>query len=240
MAVDFQIHLRAREFARAAEVIAGIILAAGASTRMGASKALLDYRGETFLNRLIRVYGLVCDPVIVVLGYNAALLQEQARGRARFAVNPAPERGQLSSLQTALSEVPAEADGFFFTPVDSPAVAEETLARLVRAFAARRPETLFVIPRFGDSRGHPVCCVRSLADEFLAPTTGAASEVVHRYVERTEYVDVDDPGILIDVDDPEAYRRLSSAPASSSAPANSTAPVGISAAPVRARALKPK
>ena len=51
-----------------AEVIAGIILAAGASSRMGSPKALLDYRGETFVNRLVRVLSGVCDPVIVVLG----------------------------------------------------------------------------------------------------------------------------------------------------------------------------
>ena len=52
-------------------MIAGIILAAGASSRMGTPKALLEYRGETFVDRLVRVLGAVCDPVIVVLGYHA-------------------------------------------------------------------------------------------------------------------------------------------------------------------------
>ena len=57
-------------------MIAGIILAAGASSRMGRPKALLDYRGETFLGRLIRVLGTSCDPVIVVLGYHADLIRQ--------------------------------------------------------------------------------------------------------------------------------------------------------------------
>ncbi len=62
---------RPRQSAGAIEVIAGIILAAGASSRMGSPKALLDYRGETFIQRLVRVLSAVCDPVIVVLGYHA-------------------------------------------------------------------------------------------------------------------------------------------------------------------------
>jgi molybdenum cofactor cytidylyltransferase len=58
-------------------VIAGIILAAGASSRMGTPKALLDYRGETFVERLVRVLGENCKPVIVVLGYHAEAIQKQ-------------------------------------------------------------------------------------------------------------------------------------------------------------------
>jgi molybdenum cofactor cytidylyltransferase len=190
-------------------VIAAIILAAGASTRMGSPKALLDYRGETFLGRLIRILGGVADPVIVALGYHAGQIRAQAGGRARFAVNPAPERGQLSSLQTALAEVPPGAEGFLFMPVDCPAVEPETVARLVDAFDHRDPATLFVIPRQSGRRGHPVCAARSLIPEFLAlPPTGQASAAVHRHIPETRYLDVDDPGILADVDDPEAYRKL--------------------------------
>jgi len=57
-------------------VIAGIILAAGASSRMGSPKALLEYRGETFAGRLVRVLSKVCNPVIVVLGYHAAAIRD--------------------------------------------------------------------------------------------------------------------------------------------------------------------
>jgi molybdenum cofactor cytidylyltransferase len=190
-------------------VIAGIILAAGASSRMGAPKALLDYRGETFVGRLVRVLGTSCNPVIVVLGYHANLIQKQVPAPGQIVINPDPSRGQLSSLQTALAALPTEVNGFAFIPVDSPAVAEETVATLTRTFEQRKPTTLFVIPRQSGKRGHPVVAARSIAAEFLAlPATAEAREVVHAHVDRTEYVDVEDGGIFTDVDDPEAYRQL--------------------------------
>ncbi|MBZ5676345.1 MAG: nucleotidyltransferase family protein [Acidobacteriia bacterium] len=190
-------------------MIAGIILAAGASSRMGTPKALLDYRGETFVGRLVRVLGTSCNPVIVVLGYHAEALRRRVPATATIAINPDPSRGQLSSLQTGLAALPADAEGFAFIPVDSPAVAEGTVATLARAFEQRKPETLFVIPRQSGKRGHPVFAARSIAAEFLAlPPTAEAREVVHAHVDRTEYVDVDDSGIFTDVDDPEAYRQL--------------------------------
>ena len=191
-------------------MIACVVLAAGASRRMGSPKALLEYRGETFLNRLIRVMGEVCDPVIVVLGYHAESIRAQVRGRATIVVNPEPERGQLSSLHTGLAALPREAEGFAFLPMDCPAVRESTVAALAEAFSQRDAETLLVIPRIGDKRGHPVLGTRRIAEELMALplATGAARDVVHAHVARTRYVDVDDSGILADVDDPEAYRRL--------------------------------
>ncbi len=190
-------------------MIAGIILAAGASSRMGTPKALLDYRGETFVGRLARVLGATCSPVIVVLGYHADAIRQQVPSTAKIVINPDPGRGQLSSLQTGLAELPPEADGFAFIPVDSPAVEADTVAKLARAFDQRDGSTLFVIPRQSGRRGHPVFATRSIAAELLAlPPTAEAREVIHAHVDRTEYVDVDDSGIFTDIDDPEAYRRL--------------------------------
>jgi CTP:molybdopterin cytidylyltransferase MocA len=190
-------------------VIAGIILAAGASSRMGTPKALLDYRGETFLGRLVRVLGESCEPLIVVLGYHADVIRPKVPVSANVVINPDPSRGQLSSLQTGLAALPANADGFAFIPVDSPAVAEGTVETLARTFEQRDPSTLFVIPRQSGKRGHPVFAARSIIAEFLAlPPTSEAREVVHAHVDRTQYVDVDDPGIFTDIDDPEAYRQL--------------------------------
>jgi molybdenum cofactor cytidylyltransferase len=193
-------------------VILGIILAAGASQRMGAPKALLDYRGETFLDRLIRVVGTVAEP-LVVLGYGPEAVKAGSTRPAKFVVNPDPRRGQLSSLQTALAAAPGDFEGFLFVPVDCPAVAEETVRRLASAFARRDPATLFVIPRYdqgrGQKRGHPVFAAPPIAREILSlPPTAQARDVVHRHVPDTLYVDVDDAGILADIDDPAAYRQL--------------------------------
>jgi molybdenum cofactor cytidylyltransferase len=198
-------------------VIAGVILAGGASRRMGRPKALLDYRGETFAGRLIRVLSGACDPVIVALGHQEAVIRPHLNGAhfndaARFVVNPDPERGQLSSLQVALDAVPSEAEGFLFIPVDCPALEPGTLSRVVEAFRGRDASTLFVIPSYRGRHGHPVCAARELLPEFLALSpTGQAREVVHRHIAHTQYIDVDDAGILVDIDDAEAYRRLAGA-----------------------------
>lgn len=193
--------------------LAGLILAGGASTRMGSPKALLACQGETFLDRLIGILATCCRPVIVVLGHEAETIRAglSRAGQATFVVNENYQDGQLSSLQCGLAAVPAEPDGVLFTPVDHPAVAPATVAALTEAFA-RRAGAL-VIPRFRGRHGHPVCCARELIPEFLAlGGDSQAREVIHRHSSQTCYVDVDDPGILADVDDPEAYRSLIQSP----------------------------
>jgi len=170
---------------------------------MGRPKALLDYRGETFLARLVRIFARVCDPVLVVLGHHAEIIQE--RVDANFVINPDPDRGQLSSLQTALVALPAGAEGFLFTPVDSPTVEEWTVSRLVEEF---RPDAI-VIPRFNGRRGHPVCVPRSFIPAFLslAPTEQTRA-AINRHADQVHYVDVEDAGILADIDDPASYHAL--------------------------------
>jgi len=65
------------------------------------------------------------------------------------------------------------------------------------------------VPRYRDNRGHPIWFDRQLIPEFLAlPADGAAREVVRHYVDRTEFLDLDDPGIVADIDNPDDYRSL--------------------------------
>ena len=190
---------------------AAVILAAGASRRMGAPKALLLTGGETFLDRLIRVYSEVFSPIVVVLGAEA----ETIRGGllhlepAQFVRNERWPLGQLTSLQCALAALPDDIGGCFFTPVDCPRVRAETLQALCGAFRENSPPPLVVVPRHGSRRGHPVGCSRALFAELLAlPPEETARTVVHRHVERTCVVDVADAGILDDVDTPGDYRGM--------------------------------
>jgi molybdenum cofactor cytidylyltransferase len=176
---------------------------------MGTPKALLDLHGETFIARLARIMGASCDSVTVVLGNHVEKIRPHVPNRARVVVNPDPDRGQLSSLQAALAELPPDATGIAFIPVDCPAVSEATVAALAQAFSQRDPATLFVIPRMHNKRGHPVFAARSIAEEFLAlAPTDEARAVVHRHVAETQYIDVTDPGIFADIDTPESYQRL--------------------------------
>ena len=180
---------------------------------MGSPKALLELGGETFLDRLILVFGQVCEPVIVVLGHEPQRVRTGLRcaDLAQLVWNPDYRQGQLTSLQHGLAEVSPESTGVLFTPVDYPAVLPSTVAQIVRLFRERKPNELLAIPRFGGRRGHPVCAARELIPEFMAlPAEARARDVIHRHREQTVYADVDDPAILDDVDDPEAYLHLKS------------------------------
>ena len=186
---------------------AGLILAAGESRRMGSPKALLMYRGATFLDTLIGLFQGPCSTVTVVLGAGAEEIRSRVSCSANFVVNPRWRLGQTTSLQCGLEAIRAGSpatEGVLFTLVDHPAVAPGTIAALLAA-----PRPLLRVPRFGDRRGHPIWFARELIAEFLAlPETGAARDVVRRHAAETEFLDVDDPGILADIDDAEAYRKL--------------------------------
>jgi molybdenum cofactor cytidylyltransferase len=182
---------------------AAIILAAGASSRMGRPKPLLELDGETFLDRVIGRFSGICRPVIVVLGYSA---DEVRAGVVRGAdaiilVNPAPEHGMLSSLQCGLRHVPETAEAILFTPVDLPCITRETIERVAEAPAP------VAIPTFQGRKGHPVRVSQKIAKELLElPLDARATDVIHRH--RAHLIEVDDPGILHDVDTPDDYAAL--------------------------------
>jgi molybdenum cofactor cytidylyltransferase len=189
--------------------IAGIILSAGASRRMGTPKGLLRLENETFLDRLIRLFSDVASPVIVVLGHHAEQIRSsiERAAQAVIVVNPDPERGMLSSLQCGLQAVPHEAEAVMFTPVDHPHLQLSTIKELVGQFEAHRAPV--ITPSYQGQHGHPVLIARPLIAELLAlPPQAQASEVIHRYRSQTSYIEVDDPAVTQDIDDPTAYAEL--------------------------------
>jgi molybdenum cofactor cytidylyltransferase len=188
----------------------GIILAAGESSRMGADKALLDYQGSTFLERLIYLFLPRVAPVVVVLGHNAEKIREVIPGERvglQIAINPDYRTGQLSSLQTGIRALPMEAPGALVTLVDHPAVSGATIDALLHSFETDAPP--LVIPRYQGRHGHPVLFSRLLLDELLAlPVSASAKQVVRAHQALTAYIDVSDSGVVQDVDTPADYRSL--------------------------------
>jgi CTP:molybdopterin cytidylyltransferase MocA len=188
-----------------------VILAAGASTRMGTPKALLDAGGgESFLDRLAGTFLDAGCSVYAVLGAQADAIEQASRrgGSVTFVRNPDPSRGQLSSLQCGLRAVGPGVEAIFFTPVDAPCIARETILELKDLLAGMD----FAVPIYEGKRGHPVLMRAACAEQFLALSDGAsARDLLHSRRAATRYVEVADPAILDDIDDPEAYGNWRSA-----------------------------
>ncbi len=202
--------------------ICAVILSAGASSRMGQEKALLPWppaansassHRATLLSASIARIKPFAESVIVVAGHNAARLAPTiAANGASMVQNPAPERGQFSSLQIGLREVLARGcDAATITLVDSPPLCQSSMASLIAAFdCALANGKWAVAPEHDGKRGHPLFAGRALIDAFLAaPVTSNAREVKRAHSEKFESVPVPDEILSADVNTPEQYAALS-------------------------------
>ena len=191
-------------------MIAGLILAAGESRRMGRDKALLTYRGRTFLETIIgSLRGVGIEKITVVLGHHAEIIRRASDlGKVQVVINQDYLRGQTSSLQLGLAAVKADApEAVVLCLVDHPAVSSGVVAKLVERFESTRPPVL--IPTYNGERGHPIVISQALFPELLAVPAGQpANTVIRKYRDVTGFVEVADRGILLDVDEPETYERL--------------------------------
>ena len=198
-------------------MIPAIVLAAGKSSRMGRTKALLPVGSlhETFLTRVIRVLregGI--DAIVVVIGGDAAAVRASLpRSDASLAAveNPRYEEGQLSSLLAGLAAVEQrhdQVDAAMVTLVDLPLISADTVRSVLDAFRAK-PDAPLVRPRRAGRYGHPVIFNRSIFGELRrADPSKGAKPVVHAYAAQEVNVDVVDDGAFIDIDTPEDYERF--------------------------------
>jgi molybdenum cofactor cytidylyltransferase len=190
--------------------VAAVVLAAGESSRMGRDKATLGYCGSTFLETILRTLGAAgVERVAVVLGHHAEEIRQTVNlGATEVVINHDYRRGQTSSLQAGIKALERpELEAVVVCLVDHPAVSAQTLRRLVDCFCKSRAPV--VIPTYQGRRGHPVVMARELFEELdsLGPGVGG-NTVVRKYQSATQFVEVDDRGVLLDIDDPELYRRL--------------------------------
>lgn len=190
--------------------VGGIVLAAGRSSRMGESKALLEIGGETFLERAIGILlegGCKTVAVVLAAGEASGRPGELARGRgARPVENPLENAQQIDSLRVGLEALPDDAEAAIALPVDHPLANAGTVAALIRTF--RSSGGPIVRPVYHDQPGHPVLFARELWAELADPDLEeGARDVVHRHAEQIRDVAIDDRGVTVDVDTRDDYER---------------------------------
>ena len=192
--------------------VAGVVLAAGTSTRMGRNKLFMELEGEPLVRRVVgRAAKAGFDPLIVVLGHEAALVQEALQGIPyRPVVNPDYERGVNSSLRAgigAAAETPARAAVVVLA--DMPFVTTDMIATLVAKY--RESDAPLVISDYAGVNAPPMLYDRSLFGELaMSEGQGCGRQIVKRH--RHEAVSASWPAeALTDLDAPKDYERVKAA-----------------------------
>jgi molybdenum cofactor cytidylyltransferase len=188
--------------------IEAIILAAGESARMGFPKPLLRIDNETFIGHLVKIIEPLVSRVIVVIGAHKERVRPAipSRDNVTVIVNDNFARGQLSSIKVGLRAVLSETDAVMIHLADHPMILPATIERLVRAYTEGNSPIL--ITRYRGRRGHPVIFGQEVFEELLrTPEDVGARAVVNADPARVAYIDVDDPGVCVDLDIPSDLIR---------------------------------
>lgn len=196
-----------------------VLPAAGASRRMGRPKLLLPFQGGTVVGAVVeslRQAGV--SPIALVTAPGDEELRTWARAAGLVvAVNPAPERGMLSTIREGIAalggsaELARRGEVLLVSPADLPGLRPAVVRELLR----RRAEAgaLLAVPVHRGRRGHPLAIAPALlpAIDTLDLDVGLR-QLLDRHAAAVLEVETDDPGVVEDVDTPEDYERVSGLP----------------------------
>jgi molybdenum cofactor cytidylyltransferase len=184
-------------------MLAAVILSGGASRRMGSPKALLSYQGRPFLEHLLDV---ARHPKIgvrrVVLGADAEpIAKEVSLAPDEIVINEDWEKGQLSSIQSALRSLPTQSDGMILFLIDHPLISSVLVDELIETFYSSRKS--IVLPVYEGRRGHPVIFSSALYQELMeAPLETGARSVVWAQSGNVQVVQTNEEGCVLNLNDP--------------------------------------
>lgn len=188
--------------------VAGILLAAGTSSRMGSNKLLLELDGESVLRGAVRralAGGL--SPLTVILGHEPDEARREIEDLAcRWALNPLYEQGVNTSLKHGVRAVPPEARAAMVLLADMPFVSPEMIAAMIARYRASAAP--LVVSDYEGVNAPPMLYDRSLFPELLAMTgEGCGRKVVKSHRAEAEVLSWP-AAALADLDVPEDYERL--------------------------------
>jgi len=188
--------------------LAAVVPAAGYSRRMGAFKPLLPFGATTVIEQVVTtIRGAGVDTIRVVVGWQMdRLVPVLEQCRVSWVENARFAEGMFASIQAGVRSLPGDVAAFLLLPGDMPLVRSATLARLISEWDAHPGGILY--PCFDGRRGHPPLIGATVIPEILAdgPPDGLRA-LLARHTEDARDVEVADPGILVDLDTPEEYRR---------------------------------
>ena len=188
--------------------IDGIILAAGASRRMGEPKPLLQTDDATFLEhavKLLREAGCRYVIAVVPAGDDWIVRLADTSG-AEPIINDNPDSEQIDSLQLGIANLPDDYDAVAVLPVDFPRIHPETVKQLFDEY--RKQPSAVMNPAYRGEAGHPVIFSRDVVTELLRPDLpDGARSVIDKHTAEARTIDVNDEGVLIDIDTRADYDK---------------------------------
>ncbi len=194
--------------------VAGLVMAAGRSSRMGANKLLMDDDGKPIVARVVeQAQAADLAEIIVVTGHQEAEVRAALAGqRVRFVSCPDYADGMSASLRSGLKALPADIDAALVLLGDMPRVGTALLRRMIAAFNPTEGRAI-IVPSFQGKRGNPVLWDRRFFGEMteLAGDVGAR-HLIGEHAELVTEIAAEDGGIFLDIDTPEAYRTLKDKP----------------------------
>ncbi len=191
------------------QVCAAVILAAGRAARMGRLKQLLPVAGRPMVRQVAEVVSAVgLSQVVVVVGAQAeAVMAALADLPVEIVINAAWREGMSASLRAGLRVLRPDITAALIVLADQPALTPNLLRRLVDRYRATGAP--IVVPRYRGRRGNPVLWDRALFPDLLAVEGDRGGRnLIARYQSLVEWVDVDDPAVLLDVDTRQDYENL--------------------------------
>jgi molybdenum cofactor cytidylyltransferase len=191
-------------------MITAIILAAGESKRMGQPKMLLPWGDDTVLSHVISVFRKsgVEEILVVTGGARDEVERLVSKLGVRTVHNSDFGSGEmLSSIQCGLRALTRQTRGALIGLGDQPQVREESMRRVCEAFLETKSS--LVVPSFRMRRGHPWLVARPLWEELLTiQSPQSPRDFLNAHAAEIQYVNVDDPNILADLDTPEDYLKF--------------------------------
>ena len=191
-------------------MISSILLAAGQSKRMsGENKLIKSVKGipliKCALNNILKSH---VNEIIIVLGYQNETIEKliDKTSRIKFVFNSNFESGMASSIIKGIKKLSKKTDSFFISLGDMPSINYDTYNQLIKCNKNKKA----IVPMFKGQQGNPVLFPKSFEEKLLSiQGDSGAKKILEINKKEVLYLEINDPGIIIDLDVPNDFNNLS-------------------------------